>query len=83
MTYEPLALADKATDQHKQLAELTTEVVNSFMSAKFEACQDAISRLETAFGGSKLASLYRKLCEQYLREGTPPAFDGQIILSEK
>jgi len=83
MTYEPLALAEKATDQHKKLAELTSEVVNSFMAGNFQACLEGIGRLEVAFGGSKLANLYRKLCEQYLKEGAPAGFDGQIILSEK
>jgi hypothetical protein len=83
MTYEPLALAEKASEKQKELAELTTEIVESFMSAKFEPCLAAIGKLEAAFGASKLASLYRKLSEQYLRDGTPAGFDGQIVLSEK
>jgi adenylate cyclase len=83
MTYEPLALADKATDRQKELADLTGEVVNSFMNGNFEGCLAAVAKLETAFGNSKLASLYRKLSEQYLKEGAPAGFDGQIVLSEK
>src|SRR5207253_1684551 len=83
MTYEPLALAEKATDQQKQLADLTSEVVISFMNGQFEECLAAVAKLEAAFGASKLGSLYRKLCEEYLRDGTPAGFDGQIVLSEK
>jgi len=39
--------------------------------------------LESAFGAGKLSSLYRKLSEQYLNDGVPAGFDGQIVLSEK
>jgi hypothetical protein len=53
------------------------------MNANFEACLAAVARLEAAFGASKLGNLYRKLCEQYLRDGAPSGFDGQIVLSEK
>src|SRR6185369_3028192 len=63
MTYEPLALA-----------ELTGAVVNSFISGKFEECLAAIGKLEAAIGSSKLGNLYRKLAEQYLRDGAPAAF---------
>jgi len=83
MTYEPLALAEKAGEKQKELAELTGAVVNSFISAKFEECLAAIGKLEAAFGSSKLGNLYRKLAEQYLRDGAPAGFDGQIVMSEK
>jgi adenylate cyclase len=83
MTYEPLALADKASEKQRELAELTSEVVSSFMNANFEGCLAAVGKLESAFGASKLGNLYRKLCEQYLKDGAPSGFDGQIVLSEK
>jgi class 3 adenylate cyclase len=83
MTYEPLALAEKATEKHHELADLTSEVVILFINAKFEECLAAIAKLEAAFGVNKLGGLYRKLCEQYLRDGAPAGFDGQIVLSEK
>jgi adenylate cyclase len=83
MTYEPLALSEKASEKHRQLAELTGEVVNSFMKGNFEASLAEVGKLEAAFGASKLAGLYRKLSEQYLRDGAPAGFDGQIVLSEK
>jgi adenylate cyclase len=83
MTYEPLALTEKASEKQKQLADLTSEVVTSFMNRSFDACLAALAKLETAFGASKLGSLYQKLSEQYLRDGAPAGFDGQIILSEK
>ena len=57
MTYEPLALAEKASEKQKELADLTGQVVDSFMKAKFDACLAAIAKLEEAFGVSKLASL--------------------------
>jgi adenylate cyclase len=83
MTYEPLALAEKANETQKKLAELTRELVDTFMKGNFTECLEAIGRLEVAFGGSKLANIYRRLCEQYLKEGAPAGFDGQIVLSEK
>jgi class 3 adenylate cyclase/CHASE2 domain-containing sensor protein len=83
MTYEPLAPAEKATDRQRELADLTSEVVIAFMNANFEGCLAAVARMEAAFGASKLASLYRRISEEYLREGTPAGFDGQIVLSEK
>jgi hypothetical protein len=83
MTYEPLALAEKAGEKQKELAEVTGEVVNAFINAKFEDCLAAIGRLEVAFGASKLANIYRRLSEQYLKDGAPAGFDGQIVMSEK
>ncbi|HEV8604400.1 MAG TPA: CHASE2 domain-containing protein [Tepidisphaeraceae bacterium] len=83
MTYEPLALAEKATDRQKELADLTSEIVISFMNANFQGCLAAVAKMEETFGASKLGSLYRRISEQYLREGAPAGFDGQIVLSEK
>jgi adenylate cyclase len=82
-TYEPLALAEKATDRQKELAALTGEVVNSFMTGNFQASLAAVGKLEEALGASKLGSLYRRLSEQYLQDGAPAGFDGEIVLSEK
>jgi len=65
------------------MADMTTEIVTAFMNAHFEGCIAAVDRMEAAFRVSKLTSMYRRFSEKYIREGTPPGFDGQIVLSEK
>jgi class 3 adenylate cyclase len=82
MTFEALCLADNADGQHRRIADLTTQMVDSFMAGQFERCLQAVKRLEEAFGPSKLTELYADLSQQYLRN-PPAAFDGQIVLTEK
>jgi CHASE2 domain-containing sensor protein/class 3 adenylate cyclase len=83
MTYEPMALLDDATEQQKELASATKRVVDSFMAGKPAECLEAITRMESAHGRSKLTDLYRERCEWFLREPTPEPFDCQIVLTEK
>jgi hypothetical protein len=83
MTYEALAVMSKATAEHKELAGISNEIVVSFMGGNFQECLAAIGKMEEKFGASKLGALYRKLCEEYLKEGKPEGFDGQIVMSEK
>ncbi|MDB5173570.1 MAG: hypothetical protein JWN51_2343 [Phycisphaerales bacterium] len=80
--YEPLCRLDAATPDRRRLAELTEHMTASFQRGEFRACIDAADRLELAFGTTKLAALYRQLCEIHLKD--PPAeFDGQVVLTEK
>lgn len=79
---EPLSLIENATQEQKQLVELTTVVVKRFMDGDFAACIEAIDVMEAATGKGKLTVLYRALCDRYLREGSE-AFTGQIVLTAK
>jgi class 3 adenylate cyclase len=82
MTFEPLALIEAATPSQKQLAERTTAMFDHFVGGRFAECIVAAAALEEAFGPSKLAAIYRNLCNTYL--GSPPTdFCGHIVLSEK
>jgi len=82
MAYEPLALVGAATDIQRKLAELTTQVFDHFVAARFEECMAALNELDEAMGPSKLSGLYRELCEEYV-VAPPVDFKGQIVLKEK
>lgn len=82
MTYEPLAPADSATSEQKQLAAMTAEMVDHFLAARFDECVAAATRLDEEFGSSKLSKIYRDACQSHLT--TPaPEFAGHILLEGK
>jgi class 3 adenylate cyclase/CHASE2 domain-containing sensor protein len=83
MTYEPMALLDDATDQQKALAAATKAVVESFINGRLEECVEAIARMESVHGRSRLTDLYRERCEWFQRVPSPEPFDCQIVLTEK
>ncbi len=83
MTYEALALVEKATDEQRELASISNEIVMAFMGGNFAACLASVKSLEEKFGDTKLGGIYRKLCEQYVKEGKPEGFEGMIVMSEK
>jgi class 3 adenylate cyclase/CHASE2 domain-containing sensor protein len=84
MTYEPLALADEATDAHRRLAELTTAVFDAYVAGQFADCVAAADAMDAAVGPTRLPELYRDTCRGYLAAGGPPTgFLGQIVLKEK
>jgi adenylate cyclase len=83
MTYEALASRDQATDEQRELASISNEIVLSFVSGKFETCLAAVKSLEERFGETKLGGIYRGLCEEYMREGKPERFEGMIVMSGK
>lgn len=82
MTYEPLGYLDQATDEQRQLASLTTRMVEEFLGARFRPCIDVVNDLERQFGRTKLTAMYRHLSDQYLSE-MPGDFDGAITLESK
>jgi adenylate cyclase len=82
MTYEPLCPTHEATEQQRRLVETTKEVVDLYQAASFAACHAAVTRMEAGGVDGKLLSLYRGLCEEYLRD-PPNEFEGQIVLTEK
>ena len=83
MTYEPLSIAQEATEQQRQMVEETEKVVRLYQSGKFGECLDAIldagRRLDCP---CRLFELYRELCERY-KSQIPIDFRGQITLEEK
>jgi class 3 adenylate cyclase len=81
--FEALALLDQATDQQRQLADLTAAVIEPFSHADFDQCLSALANLEAVFGPTKFTAQYRQWCEAYLREAPEPGFNGQIILTAK
>jgi adenylate cyclase len=84
MVYEPLAAADKASEQDRDLAALTTIAVDAFVTARFADTLHALDRIDALSGGpGKLTALYRRLCEQHLAEPPGDGFDGRVVLTEK
>lgn len=83
MTYEPLAIAQDATDPQRRVVEETEKVVRLYQSGKFGECLAAIAAAQQRLGCSgRLLELYRELCERY-KSHTPIDFRGQITLEEK
>ena len=84
MVYEPLAAADTASEKERDVAALTTQMVDAFVTSRFA---DALARLDQIdsleCGPSKFTTLYRRLCEEYLREPPGEDFDGRVVLTEK
>jgi hypothetical protein len=83
MTYEVLATRDDATDDQKRLAAETTAVVESFLAGRLPECVEAIDRMETRVGPTKLGALYRERCGYFLDDPSHTPFDCQIVLTEK
>jgi len=83
MVYEAMTFADRATDEQRELAKCTAELVESFVARRFDDTLVLASTHEIRFGPSKLVTLYRALAQQHL--ATPPSenFDGRIVLTEK
>lgn len=83
MTFEPLAIAQEATEQQRRMVEETEKVVRLYQSGKFCECLEAILNAERRLGcPGRLFELYRELCERY-KSQTPVDFRGQITLEEK
>ena len=82
MCWEPLGFVADATDDQKQLTDLTIAMVEPYLVGDFEACIAAANKMEQALGSVKLATLYRGLSEEY-KLNLPDSFDGQIVLSSK
>lgn len=82
MAWEPLNLADQATPDEQQLAQLTTALFDHYLAARFEECLNTADQIDARFGPSKLTDLYRKHATQY-RASPPPAFQGEIRLTDK
>src|SRR5207249_9512422 len=83
MCYEPMCRAADATEEQKRIAAETAAMVDAFVGGCFEQCLKHADELDAAFGPCKLTSVYRGLCEQYLRDGKPEKFDGRIVLTSK
>ncbi len=84
MTHEALARQEDATDAQRQLATLSRDVVECFMAGKLDDCLQAIERMESALGPSKLTALYREQVETArVRLKPGETFDCQIVLTEK
>lgn len=81
--YEALALRDAATPEQKRLADLTREMVQASLDGRPADCLEAVTRLEEAFGETKLTHLYRDKCECYLKDPNAGEYDRQIVLTSK
>lgn len=82
MTYEPLAEKDSATEEQRQLAAATAEMVDHFAASRFAECIAAAESLDQRFGPSKLTRLYRDTSNRYIAD-PPKDFRGEITLTEK
>jgi CHASE2 domain-containing sensor protein/class 3 adenylate cyclase len=83
MTYEVLARLDDATDEQKRLAAGTKEMVDCFLAGRVKECMEAVEKLESSYGRSKLTDIYRERCEYFLHDPAATPFDCQIVLTEK
>lgn len=83
MTYEPLAKIDDATLEDRLLCASSAEIISAFIARDFEKCIQAADQMETQFGASNLASLYRKTAQHFLIEPPGPEFVGSLVLTEK
>jgi class 3 adenylate cyclase len=83
MCYEPICLTANASDPQRELAAMTTMMVDAFITCRFEDCMQFIAQLEASSGVGKLTAIYREMCEKYLKEPPPETFDGRIILTQK
>lgn len=82
MTYELLGESDRATESQKRLAEMTKVMVDHYLAGRFAESLAAADAMDRVFGPSRLTSLYRDRCNEYLAE--PPAnFEGNIVLDKK
>jgi len=83
MVYEPIDFAARATDEQRELAKCTAELVESYVQRRFQDTLALADTHENRFGKSKIVTIYRALAQQHL--DTPPGedFDGRIVLTEK
>jgi class 3 adenylate cyclase/CHASE2 domain-containing sensor protein len=83
MVHEAVAPLDKATEEQKRLAALTTEMFDAFAAQRFDDCARLIEEMERLGGASKLTTRYAE--EVAARRGQPhdPEFKGQIQLFVK
>jgi adenylate cyclase len=83
MVYEPLAFSERATDEQRELARCTAELVESYVRGHFARTLEIADMHENRFGTSKIVAIYRALAKQHV--DNPPAhdFDGRIVLTEK
>jgi adenylate cyclase len=82
MAYEPLCKIEEASDQQKQLAEMTNAMIDAYIATEFTDCLTLADKIEAEFGKSKLVACYRERAQSCV--ATPPTlFNGTILLSEK
>jgi class 3 adenylate cyclase/CHASE2 domain-containing sensor protein len=80
--FEPLARRDEATDQQRLIAEITTAAIKAFQEGRFADSLAVWKHLEAIVGTDKLIKLYRRLCEEHLKN-PPENFSGVVTLKEK
>jgi adenylate cyclase len=86
MTFEPLGPAGLITLQQRRIVELSTAVVDAYITGKFADCITAIDLMEAEVGPSKFTHLYRKEAQHRIEEFAfkdISEFTGVITLSEK
>jgi adenylate cyclase len=83
MVYEPMTFSDRATDEQRELAKCTAELVESYAQRRFGDTLALADTHENRFGKSKLVTTYRALAQQYIDNPPDENFDGRIVLTEK
>jgi len=68
-------------DRTEAWIQRTEEGVNAFLEQKFDICLDLMDTLESEFGDSALAEVYRRAVALAKESGEP--FQGTIVLTEK
>jgi class 3 adenylate cyclase/CHASE2 domain-containing sensor protein len=82
-TFELMCRREKATEKQLRLARLTESLVYAYRRADLDACMRFADQMDESFGPTKVADLYRGLCNAHMLTGVPEGFDGTIILESK
>ena len=81
--YELLAERGKETEADRERTAMTDAAVAAFIEARFQDAVERFDALADRFGRTKLIELYMELCRQYLRDGKPDDFRGELVLTQK
>jgi class 3 adenylate cyclase len=79
MTYELVGRADQVTDSDRAEAEMLQAMIGAYQAEAFGGCIQLLDKMDQAYGITKLRTRYRERCIEYLANGTPEGFEGQII----
>lgn len=83
MTYEVLARKADASPRQMRQAALSQQAVDHFVAGMIKDCIATLDTMDAELGTSKYSAIYRAECQRLLKEGLPPDWDGEFILSQK
>jgi len=83
MVYEPLSAAGSATRKQERVVELSSEIFDRYVAARFEDCLAKIEAMEKELGTHKWTDLYRQQCQHHIANPPVNGFHGNIVLTSK